>query len=86
MLCLETLKNCGYGFSILIDYAHEATPKIFDLQTQILTPDELFLENALYGNIISFREGDFSEEVIQKICKPYKGGVINWLVGKAVSK
>ena len=86
MLCLETLKNCGYGFSILIDYAHEATPKIFDLQTQILTPDELFLENALYGNIISFREGEFSREAIAKICKPYKGGVINWLVGKAVSK
>jgi FkbM family methyltransferase len=85
LTCLETLKNCGYGFSIMVDYAHDAEVKIFDLQTHPLTPDELFLENALYGNIISFRGGAFSEEAIANICKSYRGGVINWLVEKIVS-
>lgn len=85
LACLETLKACGYGFSIMVDYAHDAQVKIFDLQSYPLTPDDLFLENALYGNIISFREGTFSEEAIADICQPYRGGVINWLVEKIVS-
>lgn len=85
LTCLETLKSCGYGFSIIIDYAYDAEVKIVDLQNQALDADELFLPNAVYGNIISFREGDFSEAAIANICKAYKGGVINWIVGKVVS-
>lgn len=85
LTCLKTLKQCGYGFSIIIDYVYDAQPKIIDLQNHSLDPDDLFLPNAVYGNIISFREGDFSEAEITKICKPYQGGVINWLVGKIVA-
>lgn len=84
LTCLRTLKQCGYGFSIIIDYAYDAQVKIIDLQNHSLDPDELFLPNAVYGNIISFREGDFSEAAIAKICASYIGGVINWLVGKIV--
>lgn len=86
LTCLTTLKNCGYGFSILVDYAHAAQVKCFDLQTHLLTPDELFLENALYGNIICFREGHFSETAIAQIGRRYQGGLINWVVEQVVSR
>ncbi|MGB2925189.1 MAG: FkbM family methyltransferase [Limnothrix sp.] len=85
LTCLETLQKCGYGFSIIIDYAYNAQPTIIDLQSHTLDPDQLFLPNAVYGNIISFREGNFSKLDIEQICEKYQGGLVNWMVGKIVS-
>ncbi len=85
MKCLETLKKCGYGFSIMIDYAPNARPKIFDLQSLTLDPDTLFIPNAVYGNIISFRGFAYSESAITKITNPYNGKWLNWLIERFIT-
>ncbi|MGL5083057.1 MAG: FkbM family methyltransferase [Microcoleaceae cyanobacterium] len=85
MTCLKTLQECGYGFSILIDYAYDAQIKILDLQSLDLDPNAIFAANAIYGNIISFRGCDYSEAIIQRISEPYKGGWMNWLEEKLVA-
>ena len=80
MNCLETLQKCGYGFSIMIDYAPDARSQIFDLQNLQLDPDLIFPRNAVYGNIISFREGDYPESSIAQITTPYNGKWLNWVM------
>lgn len=85
MKCLETLQHCGYGFSIMIDYAANARPKLFDLQSLTLDPDTLFIPNAVYGNIISFRGFTYSESVITEITNPYNGNWLNWLIERVVT-
>lgn len=91
MNCLETLHNCGYGLSILIDYAPSATTKIFDLQSFQLDPDQIFLPNAVYGNIIAFQgnnniesaidlKGEEMVTMIHQITTPYKGKWLNTLI------
>ncbi len=82
MSCVHTLKKCGYGFSIMIDYASDANVKVFDLQSQALDPDSLFSSNAVYGNIISLYNCVYSEEAVTQICQPYTRSFINWLVEK----
>lgn len=82
MTSLETLQKCGYGFSIMIDYAPDARTKIFDLQSVSLDPDLIFPPNAVYGNIISFRGCDYPESAIAEITSPYNGKWLNWLMEK----
>ncbi|MEO1294738.1 MAG: FkbM family methyltransferase [Cyanobacteria bacterium J06636_16] len=83
--CLKTLQQRGYGFSIMIDYAWGTEAKIFDLQTMDLSSNSPFYTNSVYGNILSFYEYDCTSEFIHKICSPYRGGIMNWLVNKLVS-
>ncbi|AFZ44472.1 methyltransferase FkbM family [Halothece sp. PCC 7418] len=85
MKCLETLQKHGYGFSIMIDYAPNAKPNIFDLQSLTLDPDTLFIPNAVYGNIISFRGFAYSESAITKITNPYNGKWLNWLIERLIT-
>jgi FkbM family methyltransferase len=85
MTCLETLQKCGYGFSIMIDYAPNARAKIFDLQSLTLDPDTLFIPNAVYGNILSFRGFSYSKTAITKITDLYHGKWLNWLIEKLVA-
>ena len=85
MTCLETLKNCGYGFSIMIDYAAEARTKIFDLNSLHLDPNSIFPPNAVYGNIISFRGYTYSESAIAQITKPYNSKWFDWVMEKLVT-
>ncbi|MFP4134803.1 MAG: FkbM family methyltransferase [Halothece sp.] len=93
MNCLETLQKCGYGLSIMIDYAPSATTKIFDLHSLKLDPDQIFLPNAVYGNIIAFQESnnpnsaislkrDEMVTMIDQIATPYKGKWLNSLMEK----
>jgi FkbM family methyltransferase len=82
--CLETLKQCGYGLSIRVDYAHGTLPHLFDLQTTTPTP-ALFPPTAVYGNIISLHNCHYSPEAIARIGQRYRGGIINWLVNQWVS-
>lgn len=84
MLCLHTLQQQGYGFSIMIDYAFDTQAKLFDLRS-LFIDGTLFYPNAVYGNIISFYNCEYSTTSIQRICAPYRGGLVNWLVGKLVS-
>ncbi|QDZ40907.1 FkbM family methyltransferase [Euhalothece natronophila Z-M001] len=97
MKCLETLKNCGYGLSILIDYAPNATTNIFNLQSLELDPDQIFLPNAVYGNIIAFQEQNHTESainlkreemvtMIQETTLPYKGKWLNTLIEALATK
>ena len=85
LTCLKTLRQCGYGFSIVIDYAANADTRVLDLQAHSLDPDELFPPSAIYGNIISFRGRDYPEAAIARISAPCRGGIVNWLVGKLVA-
>ena len=71
MECLISLKNCGYGFSIMIDNALNTEAKILDLQSLILEPDSIFHHNGGYGNIIAFRDFNLPEELLTKLCVPY---------------
>ena len=71
MECLTALKDCGYGFCIMIDNALNTEAKIFDLQSLILEPDSIFYHNGGYGNIIAFRDFNLPEEVLTKLCAPY---------------
>ena len=43
--CLSVLKDCGYGFSVIIDFAPDAKELIFDLQASVLNLDKIFQEN-----------------------------------------
>ena len=71
MECFKSLKDCGYGFCIMIDNALNTEAKIFDLQSLILEPDSIFYQNGGYGNIIAFRNFNLPEEVLTKLCAPY---------------
>ncbi|MGF1521582.1 MAG: FkbM family methyltransferase [Leptolyngbyaceae cyanobacterium] len=83
--CLQTLQQRGYDFSIMIDYAWGTEARIFDLQTMDLSYTTPFYTHGVYGNILSFYRCDFASALIHKICHPYRGGLINWLVNKVVS-
>ncbi|NJL46441.1 MAG: FkbM family methyltransferase [Leptolyngbyaceae cyanobacterium SM2_5_2] len=82
--CLKTLQQRGYNFSIMIDYAPGSRPKVFDLQKLNLAEETPFYSNGVYGNILSLRHHRYSEAHIQTLCAPYRGGLINWLVGNLV--
>ncbi|OCR01909.1 hypothetical protein BCD67_05340 [Oscillatoriales cyanobacterium USR001] len=71
MECLNALKECGYGFSVMVDNALDTEAKVFDLQTSNLEPDNIFYQNGGYGNIISFRNLTLPEDEVRKICSPY---------------
>ena len=97
MNCLETLQNCGYGLSILIDYAPSATTKIFDLHSSVLDPEEIFLPNAVYGNIIAFQgnnnaesainlQGEEMVTMIDEITLPYQGKWLNTLIERLATR
>lgn len=79
MQCLEALQQCGYGFSVMVDYASDAQVRCFDLQTLTLEPDQVFAPNAIYGNIISFYGCDYDVAAIEQIAKPWRGGLFNWI-------
>lgn len=85
MSCLQTLKDLGYGQSILIDYAAGTTARIFDLQAIDLSQDTLFSINSVYGNILSFYNCSLDQARVDAICAPYEYGLVNWLVGKLIS-
>ncbi|WP_413161179.1 FkbM family methyltransferase [Capilliphycus salinus ALCB114379] len=82
MKSLHTLQDCGYGFSIMIDYAAKTQPKIFDLRSLSLDENTLFYPNAVYGNIISFYNCFYSETAVNQICQSYTGNIIHWFVEK----
>lgn len=82
MNSLHALQKCGYGFSIMIDYAANTQAKIFDLRSLSLDENTLFYPDAVYGNIISFYNCIYSKAAVNKICESYTKSTINWLVGK----
>lgn len=85
--CLSILKSCGYGFSLMIDFAPRTQEKIFDLRSQDLETEQLFSEQAVYGNIISLRDCVISEEKIHKTCQPYyNSSPIDLVVNALVSR
>jgi FkbM family methyltransferase len=83
--CLRALQQRGYGFSIMVDYASGTQVKVFDLQTLNLEQESPFYPNGVYGNILSFYQGSYPINLIEKICAPYSGGVVNWLMCQLVS-
>jgi FkbM family methyltransferase len=85
MTCLQTLQQSGYSFSIMVDYEAGTQAKVFDLRSLSLDQETLFSPQAVYGNIISFYDCAYSEPEIAKICAPYEGGWLHWLVGKIAS-
>lgn len=83
--CLHTLQQQGYGFSIMVDYAPGTRAKVFDLQTLDLAKTSPFYANAVYGNMLCFYQQRYSLAQIEHLCRPYGGGLANWLVSKLVS-
>ncbi|MGB3535778.1 MAG: FkbM family methyltransferase [Microcoleaceae cyanobacterium] len=78
--CLSVLKDCGYGFSVIIDFAPDAKELIFDLQASDLNLDTIFRANSIYGNIICCRHFQYEEAEISKICASYYDGwVSRWM-------
>jgi hypothetical protein len=83
MQCLDVLKSCGYGTSILVDMVSRTQERVFDLQKDTLKPDSIFYENAVYGNIISFLDFEGSPSEISEICRPYYNNtLIFWIQEK----
>jgi hypothetical protein len=83
MQCLDVLKSCGYGTSILVDMVSRSQERVFHLQKDRLTPDSIFYENAVYGNIISFLDFEESLDEISEICRPYYNNTfIFWIETK----
>ncbi|NEO86790.1 MAG: FkbM family methyltransferase [Spirulina sp. SIO3F2] len=86
MQCLEALQHCGYGFSIMVDFASDAQVRCFDLQAVSLNPDEIFATNAVYGNIISFYGCDYDEAAIAQTAAKWQGGLFNWIGEKLFAR
>lgn len=82
---LNLLKACGYGLAIKVDYAAGTKAQVFNLQDSGMDFSALFPPGSVYGNLICFQGCSFSELAIADICKPYSGGLVNWIVGKLVS-
>ncbi len=82
--CLKMLQQRGYDFSIMVDYAPGSRPKVFDLQSLNLVEETPFYPNGVYGNILSLRHQRYTDAQIQRLCAPYRGGLINRLVGSLV--
>ena len=83
--CLSVLKDRGYGFSVIIDFAPDAKELIFDLQASVLNLDKIFQENFIYGNIISCRDFQCNKAEISKICASYYDGLLSRLVKALLS-
>jgi FkbM family methyltransferase len=83
--CLSVLKHCGYGFSVIIDFAPDTKELIFDLQASDLNLDTIFHANSIYGNIISCRHFRYKEAEISKICASYYDGLLSRLVKALLS-
>ncbi len=68
--CLRVLRDCGYGDSIMADFAPNTQERCFNLQSE---PDleMLFSRECVYGNIISFLEFSPSLSEIAQVCTPY---------------
>ncbi|MBD2425307.1 FkbM family methyltransferase [Phormidium sp. FACHB-1136] len=81
---LKLLQRLGYQTSIMVDYAPGSEAKVFDLQALDLETETPFFANGVYGNILSFRHHQPSRDHIQRLCAPYRGGLVNWLVGNLV--
>jgi len=84
--CLSVLKQCGYGLSVMVDYAYSTKETIFDLQSSTLDINEIIPTHSIYGNIISFHKWNYPEEKITQICSPYYGGVANQLLTAIFSR
>ncbi len=69
--CLKLLQHCGYGFSIGVDSAPNTTEMLFDIRYPSLQLDKILHPQAIYGNIISFRDCKFSKFKIQEICREF---------------
>lgn len=67
--CLNILKECGYSLTIVVEAQLAKPEKILDLQAIAITPENIFEPDAVWGNIIAFREftPDFPETLAQ-IC------------------
>lgn len=83
--CLSVLKDCGYGFSAIIDFAPDAKELIFDLQASDLNLNTIFQANSIYGNIICCRHFRYEEAEISKICTSYYDGLLSRLVKTLLS-
>ncbi|MEQ9549955.1 MAG: FkbM family methyltransferase [Coleofasciculus sp. G3-WIS-01] len=84
--CLSVLKQCGYGLSVMVDYAYSTKETIFDLQSSTLDINEIIPTHSIYGNIISFHNWNYPEEKITQICSPYYGGVAQRLLTTIFSR
>lgn len=85
--CLAILKKCGYQSSIMIDFAPHTQERIFDLQSLNLADDQLFNDKSVYGNIISLKDANISQEKIHTICQSYyNSSLIELLVNALVSR
>jgi FkbM family methyltransferase len=85
MSCLQTLQQRGYGFSIQIDYAPGTGAKLFDLQSLDLSQTHPFEANSVYGNILTLQSQRYGKGLIDSLCAPYRGGLVNWLVNRLVA-
>ena len=85
--CLSVLQSCGYGSSMMIDFAPRTQEKMFDLRSLDLKKDQLFSNKSVYGNIISLRDCIIPEEKIHNICQSYyNSSLIDLLVNTVVSQ
>lgn len=85
--CLSILQKCGYQSSIMIDFAPHTQERFFDLQSLNLADDQLFNDKSVYGNIISLKDANISQEKIHTICQSYyNSSLIELLVNALVSR
>lgn len=85
--CLSVLKNCGYGSSIMIDFAPRSQEKRFDLRSLDLNQDQLFTDQSVYGNIICLRDCEIAEAKIHQVCQSYyDASLIDLVVNALVSR
>lgn len=75
---LKTLKACGYGHGLLLDFAPDSQEKPFNLQDLALSDlDTLFPAASVYGNLILFKTYQPDPAQVAQICQPYYR--VNWI-------
>lgn len=72
MDCLKIMKSCGFDETIVID-ATSSRGHIVNLQNSTMMVDEFFEPQAVYGNIIAFRQYRPDAQELAKICQLYVG-------------
>ncbi len=85
--CLTILQDCGYGSSVMVDFFPQSHETLFDLRSPTFQAENLFTQQAIYGNIISCLFRELDAQKIAKLCSPfYTVNPLEWLISQWVSR
>ncbi|NEQ67701.1 MAG: FkbM family methyltransferase [Symploca sp. SIO2D2] len=72
MKSLDIICNLGYRQAIIVDSAANGKEQVIDLKAISLEPTVVFPPQSVYGNIITLRGAQYTEEKIAAVCQLYR--------------